>query len=74
MRMIDHRIASPSVQDSEEAQLRVLQRLRLGRHVAERLGRSLKQSFVAGSPVGVQHAAQFLGNREGHQEMMHAGE
>jgi len=71
IRMINHRITTPGMQDAEEAKLAATQAARRGRHITQRLGCGANQRSVAVALVREQRHPQFLRNRESHQEMMH---
>ena len=69
--MVIFQVTSPSVQDTEEADLFAAQVFRFGHQGADRFGSGAKDRFVADLRVGAQQRPQLLGNREGDDKMLH---
>ncbi|GAA5509231.1 hypothetical protein Rcae01_04730 [Novipirellula caenicola] len=71
VRMVDHGIASPGVQDAEEAELAPGERTHGTRHVTNRVTTAVEDGGVAFATMAAQQRTQFLGNRKSDQEVMH---
>jgi hypothetical protein len=70
VRMIGLQVAAPSVQDSKESELTVLQRSRRCGDVADTLATGVEQASITLAIKIAQHHCQLTGNRERDKEVM----